>query len=115
MLLTEAGWGMDAQGALQAQLHAVQRFLCFTHRRQNRFDLSIIAAAGVGQRDGAGAAKQQLHAQLLFQTGNLLADRRLRQAQVAGRCREAAQFRDPHESLHGVQLVHQRSSYRFYL
>lgn len=58
--LAESGRCVKAQVALQPVALAVQRLFRFVDRRQNRFEALIITAAGLGQGDCPGAAKQQL-------------------------------------------------------
>ncbi len=53
--------------------------------------------------------------QLLLQTGDLLTDRRLRQAQIASGGRQAAQLRHPHKGFHCVQLIHSDFAYKYFL
>lgn len=93
----------------------MQRLFRFVDRRHNRFEALIVIIAGLRQGDRTRAAKQQLRPQLLFQTGDLLTDRRLRQTQIARGGRQAAQLRHPHKGFHCVQLIHVDFAYRYFL
>ncbi|CFW32936.1 Uncharacterised protein [Bordetella pertussis] len=58
----------------------------------------------VGQHDAAAHAREQLHAQAVLQAGHLAIDRAVRQRQLFGGAREAAQPRRGLEGLQGAQI-----------
>src|SRR5690606_1243147 len=63
------------------------------------------ARAGFGRGDAAGRARQEPHAQALFQRADGVAQRRLGQAELCGSAGEAALAGDSYESLQVVEVA----------
>ena len=73
---------------------------------QDQLRVPVEHLAGLGRRDAALGAQQQLLAHLALQRGQLLAQRRLRDVQHVGRLGQAADVDDLHEVLQAPEVHH---------
>ena len=71
--------------------------------RHGRF---VEIAPGLGQAQTAGGAHEKLRAEMFFERGNLLADRRLPCPKLARNRRKAPAFDDAHEYLDAFEPIH---------
>src|ERR1700720_3796161 len=77
---------------------------------QNRLDVPVQHAAGLGEEDALRATRDQLPSQLGFQAGEMMADRGLRDVQLIRGARQAAGLDDADEvaklaQVHGRPLL----------
>ncbi len=94
----------DAQQADLAARHALQFLRQRLRRGEHRPRALEQGVASIGQRHRAARAREQLHAQLLFQRADLLAERWLRHVQAQRGPREVQLFRDGDEIAQVAQL-----------
>ena len=83
------------------------------HQLQHRHAMIEQALAGVGQRDAAAVAQEELLAQFGLEAAHLAAERGLRDVEHHGSLAEAAEFGDVDEifellEIHGPETVHPR-------
>ena len=88
-----------ARQARAGRLHVDAGLLALA---QDELRVAVQHLAGLGGRDAALGAHQQLLAHLAFERGELLAQRRLGDVQHLGGLRQAADVDDLHEVLAGA-------------
>ena len=96
----------DPQRALRRRLHRGHHAVGLPGLRQHRAGPVVVGEPDLGRADPPRRAVEEPHRQPRLERGDMLGDRRLRQAELARRLGEAAVVDDLHESLHLGKAVH---------
>ena len=113
-LTADAGRQPDGDPADRLVAAGAQILARMRHQLQNRDAVVEQPLAGVGQRDAAAVAQEQLLAQFGLEAAHLAAERGLRDVEHHGSLAEAAEFGHVHEifellEVHVPETVHPRS------
>src|SRR5690554_2958532 len=102
----ESGGTAEAEHSMGARLLALQGCLCLTKTIKQLSAMNIVALAGIGEMNLACGTVQQWQSQLLFKLGDLTANMRVGNIQLARRRRKGAKPYHFNKSFDAIPLSH---------